>query len=107
MLYAPDDVGIPAHGRDSDSKNVPGRSADRTARVMLSELHTAGGQTVDIRSADFLPAVTAEFSVTEIIGQDIDDVRSPGFLAAVDTGLSEGEGSGTQTHGFHEIAPID
>ena len=44
------------------------------ARVELCKPHALGGKTVKMRCQDELLPVTAEFTVTEIVGEDEDDV---------------------------------
>ena len=56
------------------------RGADRVAGVMAGEDHPFTRQAVDVRRADDLLAVEADFAVAEVVGQDEDDVR-PGRRA--------------------------
>lgn len=64
----------------------------------------AGRQGVDVRGLETLLAVTAEVSPTQVIGQNKDDVRTPGCLLGGDTG-GGGKRPSCQhhhvTHSFH------
>ena len=43
---------------------------------MAGEDHPFAGEAIDVRRADDLLAVVADFAVAEVIGQDEDDVRA-------------------------------
>ena len=52
------------------------RGADRVAAVVPGEDHPFAGEAVDVRGADDLLAVEADFAVAEVVRQDEDDVRT-------------------------------
>src|SRR5262249_21909041 len=51
------------------------RSADRRAAVRLGEAHTLRRQPVDVRGANLLLTVAADFVAAQVIREDEDDVR--------------------------------
>ena len=52
------------------------RRADGVAAIVAGEDHPFAGEAIDVRRADDLLAVVADFTVAEVIGQDEHDVRS-------------------------------
>ena len=52
--------------------------ADRRVGVSLHETDPARGNAVDIGSAEVGASVARDVGVTEIVGEDEDDVRRPG-----------------------------
>ena len=51
------------------------RRADRAAGVALSEAHPFRSQSIHVRSLDFLLSVTPRITVTQVVGEDENDVR--------------------------------
>jgi hypothetical protein len=49
--------------------------ADRSTAVVAGEAGALGGETINVRCADFFLPVAAEFAVAEVVGQDEDEVR--------------------------------
>ena len=56
-------------------KGRPGRRADRTPGVMLRKPHAVFGQRIEVRRADFRLTVNADFVVSEVIREYVDDIR--------------------------------
>jgi len=63
-------------------QRTSGWCADRASRVVIGEPHSFFGHPVEMRSCEFPLAITGQISVTQIIGQDENDVGllfPPGF----------------------------
>ena len=58
----------------SGDERGAGGGADGGVRVSLHELHPSSGDAVDIRRGEIAAAVAGEVGVTEIVGEDEDDV---------------------------------
>ena len=55
-------------------QHTAGRGADRRAGVVLREAHPAGCQGVNVRGLDLGLAVGSQLSISEIVGQDVNDI---------------------------------
>ena len=56
-----------------DQRDAGGR-ADRRIGVRLQKTHAGRGETIDVRRSKVGPAVTGDVGVSEIVGEDEDDV---------------------------------
>ena len=57
-------------------QRTPRRGTHRAARIMLGELHTGLGNPVDIGRLEFLLTITTQVAVSEIVSQDVDNIRA-------------------------------
>src|SRR5262245_40754102 len=60
-----------ATGDERDTR----RRADGGICVGLKKPHAVGGETIDVRRVEVRPAITCNVGVTEIVGEDENDVR--------------------------------
>ena len=49
-------------------------STNRASRIEIREAHSLGRELVDVRRFDSLLAVATEIAVTQIVGEDEDDI---------------------------------
>ena len=64
---------------------------------MAGEAHAVGGELVDVGSAEMFLAVAGDVAVTEVVGDDVDDV---GFLSEERREESEEEKGDCGNRGF-------
>jgi hypothetical protein len=58
-------------------QGATGGSADGAARVAIGEADALGSETVEVRRLDDFLAIATEVAVTEIVGEDEEDVGFP------------------------------
>ena len=77
-------------------EDAAGRRADGGARIVVRETHALGRHPVEIRRSDYLLAVAAQIAVSQVVGQDVDDV---GATAGIRSGRDSSERRGRSARG--------
>ena len=85
-----------------------GGGAERGGDVTVGEAHAAGREGIEVRCGDFFAAVATEFAVTEIVGDDKDDVGARlrfGRCSDHDMGAGDGEAE-EEAQGLHDFVGV-